>query len=176
MAVKYKLQLKRDNKESWKIFGLILIIAFLFNIVTIFLNNIENTLLAGWLSLGMLIFMALFAFYILKYALYEYEYILTHNKIEIHKILGKRIREVYDIDLDRIEYIVPQEYVKENKDLQKDVKRGKSYRLNIGVVKRKVYIGYFRDEEEQISSFFFQPDDRMLQGIEKQIGKDKIIP
>lgn len=175
MAVKYKLELKRKNKESWKVFGLILMTAILFNIITIFLNKMEDTLLAGWLSLGLLIFMTLFTFRLLKYALYEYEYILTHNKIEINKVLGKRIREVYDINLDDIEYIVSQETLKENKDLKKDVKRRKRYHLSIGAMKRKVYIGYFKDEENQWSSFSFQPDSRMLKGIQKQIGEEKMI-
>ncbi len=174
MAEKYRLELKRDNKQSWGIIGSILLTAFIANIIISLLNQMENIVLAGWLSIGVLVILTVITFKIVKHTLYEYEYILTHNKLEMNKMLGKKIREIYDIQLNHIDYMVSQDKLKKDPSLQKEIKRKRRYNLSTKAIKNEVFIGYFKDEGEW-NSFSFQPDEKMLATLEKQLGKDKVI-
>lgn len=174
MAVKYRLELKRDHKQSWRIIGSILLTAFIANIIISLLNQMEDMVLASWLSVGVLIILTIVTLKIVKHTLYEYEYILTHNALKINKMLGKKIREIYDIQLNQIEYILSQDKLKKDPSFQKKIKRRRRYSLSTKAIKNEVFVGYFKEEGEW-SSFSFQPDEKMLTALEKQIGKDKII-
>jgi hypothetical protein len=173
MTAKFTEKIKTDVK-GWKVILFLIAFIIAINGITQILKQLDNQRLAGYISIAILLAMIVFSFKIINRYITEYEFIMTQSRFKANKIVGKRSsKEVFDINLKQMEYIVSQESLKTgNRDLRKKINEKQNLTL-IGI-KREKMIGYYR-EGENLNSFIFQPNEKMLVALKKGLGEDKVI-
>lgn len=173
MTIKYKEHIKKDVK-GWK--AVLYIIAFIIgiNMITQMLKKLPNQMIAGYISIAILLVMIVLSFKIINRLIIEYEFILTKNVLKANKLIGKRAaKQVLNINLKQIEYLVLQEKLKTHaQDLNKKVKEKQNLTL-IGIHQDKV-VGFYK-EADKFNSFIFQPNENMLNALKSELGEEKVI-
>ena len=166
---KEKVKVNIDNRK-----GILFIILFIIgiNVITQLLRQLKNQLLAGYISIGILIIMYIFVFKIINRFLSEYEFLISGSRFTVTRIIGKRSsREVLSIHLKQIDYIVSMDKLKDNRELDK---RRKNYKFSLMGFKRDKFAGFF-NEGDRLYSFTFQPSEKMKKFLISELGEDKVI-
>lgn len=173
MTIKYKEHIKKEVK-GWKAVLFILAFIIAIKIITEVLIQLPNQRLAGYASVAILILMIAFSFKIINRVITEYEFILTHNALKVEKIIGKRgHKQVLNVKFKQIEYFISEERLKIDQQQEKRKIRKKQNLTLIGMEEKKV-IGVYT-EQDKLYSFIFQPDEKMLDILRNELGKEKII-
>jgi len=172
MAAKYKETIRKDVK-NWKM--ILIIISFILGInwITYLLKLMENQRLAGYLSIGVFLFMIVLSFKVVDRLITEYQYVLSKGRFITNKFVGRSTKEVLNIDIASIEYIISQEALARNEALKKKLR----IKQNFTLVKldRVKYMVYYRMERGRYGGFLFQPHRKLLEILKNEIGEDRVI-
>ncbi len=155
--------------------GILFILLFIVGVmgITSLLKQLKNQLLAGYISIGILLIMIVFAFKVINRFISEYEFVISGSRFKVSRITGKRsTREVINIHLKQIDYIVSTDELSNNRELNKNV--SKKYNLTLVGLKRDKLIGFYK-EGNKVYSFTFQPSEKMRKFLINELGNDKVI-
>ncbi|MCR1899546.1 hypothetical protein NSA47_11165 [Irregularibacter muris] len=173
MALRCSQEVKRREISPWKWMVGILIFILMINASINMLNHLSNARLAGYVSIGIIGITILINIKLINHYLTTYEYTLSHNKLSFNRSLGKRTREVIQVPLEDIHSIIALPRLKKDNCLKK--KAAKRYKFEIGKVQdRSYYRGYFK-ANNKFHTFLFQPSDKMIEALVKELGEERII-
>lgn len=173
MTAKYTEKIKTDVK-GWKVILFLIAFIIAINVITQMLKQLENQRLAGYISIAILLTMIVLSFKIINRYITEYEFILTQSRLKVNKLVGKRSsKEVLDINLKQMEYIVSEESLKtDSRDLK--IKADSKQNLTLIGMNREKMVGFYRDGG-RTNSFIFQPNEKMLEALRNGLGEEKVI-
>ncbi|NMA85925.1 MAG: hypothetical protein GX968_01215 [Tissierellia bacterium] len=148
---------ENKNKSGIKTFFVIILFVVLVDLIIFIMNKFTQSL-PYITTIFTVVLVVLSCSYILIKYFSKYLYIIDNGQIIFYMLIGKRKFESLRIDLEDLVDIKP--YIDKTK-------RKPDYKFIYDKNQDKVYIGRYKDGEN-ISSFLFSPNEKILRELKKE--------